>query len=155
MGQSHLRGSQGPVDTPRPLASRPRTVPWPVPLRIQLGVPSCQGHCLRSLPGERALWVGEAGGLPGRRGACAREPAQSPPARRAVLVSPVLSVQTPLCICQPPHASWPSPALQLRLSDPPRPRVQSTADLVSLRSQLSERASSVLWKPQHCGPALA
>lgn len=41
--ESRLRGSQGPVDAPRPLASRPRTVPGPVPLRIPLGVPSCQG----------------------------------------------------------------------------------------------------------------
>lgn len=119
--ESRLRGSQGPVDAPRPLASRPRTVPGPVPLRIPLGVPSCQGHCVCSLPGERALWVGEAGGLTGRRDSCAHEPARSPPARRAVLVSPVLSVQMPLHICQPPHASWPSPALQPRLHNPPRP----------------------------------
>lgn len=83
---------------------------------------------MRSLPGERALWVGEAGGASWKKGAWAREPARSPPARRAVLVSPVLSVQARFASAASSASLAGRPALQLRLSDPPRPRVQSTAD---------------------------
>lgn len=91
-----LQGRQGQVDAPRPSA-----VPRPVALRILVGAQLSGPTVCVQPSGVRESTLGwrSRGGLPGGSGPCVQEPALSPSACRAVLVSPALSVQMLLCIC--------------------------------------------------------